>query len=229
MQISFALRRAGDFNPRAPCGARRSFPDFRSRGSPYFNPRAPCGARPADAAGRARLRDFNPRAPCGARRHAKAKIEYLLHGFQSTRPLWGATFDLRGIRAGKYKFQSTRPLWGATSAGSMISAAGARFQSTRPLWGATSKSPSCRPHVVISIHAPLVGRDIKKLGRLYSVQLNFNPRAPCGARPQGYLLGLDCSLYFNPRAPCGARRYSICLHGYYFRFQSTRPLWGATR
>ena len=33
------------FNPRAPCGARRTGV-WRSCGYPCFNPRAPCGARP---------------------------------------------------------------------------------------------------------------------------------------------------------------------------------------
>ena len=56
----------------------------------------------------------------------------------------------------------------------------------------------------ISIHAPRVGRDwraaYRRLQRWY-----FNPRAPCGARPQ-------------IRARIG--------HG--SAFQSTRPVWGAT-
>ena len=38
----FLLR---DFNPRAPCGARRLHP-HKSLGIWNFNPRAPCGARP---------------------------------------------------------------------------------------------------------------------------------------------------------------------------------------
>ena len=33
---------------------------------------------------------------------------------------------------------------------------------------------------------------------------NFNPRAPCGARP-GALTDIATTFYFNPRAPCGAR------------------------
>ena len=35
---------------------------------------------------------------------------------------------------------------------------------------------------------------------------NFNPRAPCGARPAPERLARRPTLYFNPRAPCGARR-----------------------
>ena len=37
--------------------------------------------------------------------------------------------------------------------------------------------------------------------------LNFNPRAPCGARQGAVWLYRRDALYFNPRAPCGARPY----------------------
>ena len=79
-----------NFNPRAPCGARRLSDRFNlsfgrisihglrvepddSNGlsvllSFDFNPRAPCGARHAAIAGELTTDDnFNPRAPCGAR------------------------------------------------------------------------------------------------------------------------------------------------------------------
>ena len=78
------------------------------------------------------------------------------------------------------------------------------FQSTRPVRGATPRLPP--PHRIAC----------------------FNPRAPCGARP-------SCSYKvkplfgFNPRAPCGARRcFSIAIL-LFFRFQSTRPVRGATK
>ena len=60
-------------------------------------------------------------------------------------------------------------------------------------------------HQLISIHAPLVGRDVSaRRSRMGSSQ-NFNPRAPCGAR----------------RKSCERNVYAV-------QFQSTRPLWGAT-
>ena len=56
----------------------------------------------------------------------------------------------------------------------------------------------------ISIHAPLAGRDHREDGcRLH--RINFNPRAPCGARRRG-------------AAPLAIAEL----------FQSTRPLRGAT-
>ena len=105
---------AWHFNPRAPCGARRWFPEYHSRKTRYFNPRAPCGARPgrsqnavdlrsgisihAPRAGRdaamelssAAKKYFNPRAPCGARRRTSAG-SVSAGIFQSTRPVRGAT------------------------------------------------------------------------------------------------------------------------------------------
>ena len=100
--------------------------------------------------------------------------------FQSTRPVWGATivkrrenavFDYFNPRApcgarrcrcaarrSPARFQSTRPVWGATGsptfAGSMT-----RFQSTRPVWGATQPVIFSFEKLIISIHAPRVGRD----------------------------------------------------------------------
>ena len=59
--------RRQNFNPRAPCGARR-YADAGSGVLLHFNPRAPCGARqnsPKILFWRAT--NFNPRAPCGAR------------------------------------------------------------------------------------------------------------------------------------------------------------------
>ena len=79
---------------------------------------------------------------------------------------------------------------------------------------------------------------------------HFNPRAPCGARPRGFSLrsgahrisihapraGRDeagdveigSPTNFNPRAPCGARLAEWKRMGYSVKFQSTRPVRGAT-
>ena len=56
----------------------------------------------------------------------------------------------------------------------------------------------------ISTHAPLAGRDSIRC-RVASLLLNFNPRAPCGARPMGKIRDLRLQV-----------------------FQPTRPLRGAT-
>ena len=79
-----------------------------------------------------------------------------------------------------------------------------RFQSTRPVWGATLAIFFTALLDKISIHAPRVGRDTRRPPRS-ATAADFNPRAPCGARPDAQ--GCVCAAVrnFNPRAPCGAR------------------------
>ncbi len=60
---------------------------------------------------------------------------------------------------------------------------------------------------MVSIHAPRVGRDLRR-GCHRSGDTGFNPRAPRGARPQQVLARLIL-LCFNPRAPRGARRHDF--------------------
>ena len=103
--------------------------------------------------------------------------------FQSTRPLRGATRPLaQGVRrpqmvsihaplAGRdrlrlpvfcsvIQFQSTRPLRGATAQLAPQFWITEQFQSTRPLRGATPTPGLYAPGgMVVSIHAPLAGRD----------------------------------------------------------------------
>ena len=101
------------------------------------------------------------------------------------------------------------------------------FQSTRPLRGATRRPGRDAGRRRISIHAPLAGRDPQPAGAIFSFT-DFNPRAPCGARPDTVpRVVLRCS-YFNPRAPCGARLSSCHPSDGVLLFQSTRPLRGAT-
>ena len=80
------------------------------------------------------------------------------------------------------------------------------FQSTRPMRGATASS-SARPCTA----------------RRY-----FNPRAPCGARHRRPLSISFLLKYFNPRAPCGARLLMMPDSYILSKFQSTRPMRGAT-
>ena len=101
----------------------------------------------------------------------------------------------------------------------------------------------------ISIHAPRAGRDTAVYPRP-CYRLDFNPRAPCGARPsqnsdfanvgeisihapragRDEFVGRVLTLYvnFNPRAPCGARPLIIFPGVRGKLFQSTRPVRGAT-
>ena len=59
--------------------------------------------------------------------------------------------------------------------------------------------------VVISIHAPRAGSDSPNCGIEIAGNLNFNPRSPCGERPDVADSRYFNSSYFNPRSPCGER------------------------
>ena len=78
------------------------------------------------------------------------------------------------------------------------------FQSTRPVRGATFIILMQVVPLGVSIHAPRAGRDLRRSCRV--------PRHPS----------------FNPRAPCGARRTAPRPTHTEGRFQSTRPVRGAT-
>ena len=124
----------------------------------YFNPRAPCGVRLALACGEeGRTTHFNPRAPCGVRQ-VLANLVGAKLGFQSTRPLRGATVS----RTPKQKKEA--------------------ISIHAPLAGCDERLKGLSPDdLVISIHAPLAGCDCPCVvfGRPC---LDFNPRAPCGVR-----------------------------------------------
>ena len=79
------------------------------------------------------------------------------------------------------------------------------FQSTRPVWGATLFS-----------------------SRLEYRRINFNPRAPCGARLiEGFeVLVLGGISIHAPRVGRDAKVQVVILSE--MLFQSTRPVWGAT-
>ena len=149
---------------------------------------------------------FNPRAPCGARPLTWLHPSTLTLHFNPRAPC--------GAR-----------LYGETTVQLLLA-----FQSTRPVRGATYPYPAPPPPPPISIHAPRAGRDICN-GIDLDQSVDFNPRAPCGARLAVALLpfeplsisihapraGRDCWVsswpvwqsYFNPRAPCGARQIHL--------------------
>ena len=147
-----------NFNPRAPCGARRRWKDRKLRradisthaplagrdgggktsscGELIFQPTRPLrGATTVQVDTMDMQQDFNPRAPCGARQQERFEL-YLIRDFNPRAPC------------------------------------GARRDQARDATGNA-----------ISTHAPLAGRDIVRSTAAIRVK-NFNPRAPCGARPQ---------------------------------------------
>ena len=97
-----------------------------------------------------------------------------------------------------------RPPCGGRRKRSDLRAAQSEFQSTPPVWGATYAALQQRGLRSISIHAPRVGGD------------SGPTHASAGSR------------YFNPRPPCGGRPERSFIRAGYDGFQSTPPVWGAT-
>ena len=140
--------------------------------------------------------------------------------------MWGATPDGLFFRLTLLKFQSTLPVWGATKQYSKLrsslhisihaprvgsdinmrckSKSKSKFQSTLPVWGATVYRWDAFGDEQISIHAPRVGSD-RHCRYQWCLLCNFNPRSPCGERPETKKFPFVLSL-----------------------FQSTLPVWGAT-
>ena len=147
-------------------------------------------------------------APLAGRDGWKHRYPRKADRFQSTRPLRGATQKAQDVIDGKGDISIHAPLAGRDSA---------KILSDLAVGG-------------ISIHAPLAGRDALSPQMRRVPFLNFNPRAPCGARPRVRntvfpksefqstrpLRGattpgraaVGTPINFNPRAPCGARRFS---------------------
>ena len=79
---------------------------------------------------------------------------------------------------------------------------------------------------MISTHAPLAGRDTSR-AETQACGLNFNPRAPCGARLQALIHNRYPCLFQPTRPLRGATKLKI-ISGKLNIFQPTRPLRGAT-
>ena len=145
--------------------------------------------------------------------------------FQSTLPVWGATWTPLSYRAMRSRFQSTLPVWGATmprrvfTDSSRISIHAPRvgsdvlpdkssrlpaiFQSTLPVWGATQKtSPQSRPARFQST-LPVWGATPAGLraGRDGAISIHA-PRVGSDYRDDRPGSPME---HFNPRSPCGER------------------------
>ena len=147
-----------NFNPRAPCGARQSRP-AKASSFQDFNPRAPCGARQSRATASIGVSShFNPRAPCGARPAYTVGVpgreRISIHAPRAGRDF--QCFDAAAVSAG---FQSTRPVRGATRSIPCRNSSISHFNPRAPC-GARRSLSGCLGHALfISIHAPRAGRD----------------------------------------------------------------------
>ena len=146
-------------------------------------------------------------------------------------------------------FQSTLPVWGATAEAlpevqkQLISIHAPRVGSDRmSLWLASHiwisihaprvgsdrhETKAQNPVHLISIHAPRVGSDQRE--RDSTLFLAISIHAPRVGSDSGFCWFSHLRGYFNPRSPCGERRRRLPLLSGSRTFQSTLPVWGATR
>ena len=168
---------------------------------------------------------FNPRAPCGARRILNSMFDHPQR-FQSTRPVRGATGTLlRTDTDGNISIHA--PHAGRDLNLSSLMPAQFNFNPRAPC-GARHPAPrSAAPPAPISIHAPHAGRD-QHVGQHHEQEAEISIHAPHAGRDGARSACVMAFSHFNPRAPCGARPESQPQRWCFKKFQSTRPMRGAT-
>ena len=146
----------------------------------YFNPRAPCGARPSFQEILSEPSEFQPTRPLRGATSPTLK-EVLTEDISTHAPLAGRDrTEPKTVRKNSH-FNPRAPC-GARPQHSRDPNTQQEFQPTRPLRGATTRGATCGRGSRISTHAPLAGRD-SRCRPSRRTQRDFNPRAPCGARP----------------------------------------------
>ncbi len=192
--------RLSSFNPRSPCGERRSALQNPTLTLVEFQSTLPVWGATGCRTRLQWCRCFNPRSPCGERRAVVIKV-IVMAMFQSTLPVWGATSRVRDFQSYQM-FQSTLPVWGATCTTSQ-NYHYLRFQSTLPVWGATISGANSPRICKFQSTLPVWGATFRHRGQRNHPRC-FNPRSPCGERLI-FTPGRGCRSCFNPRSPCGER------------------------
>ena len=191
----------------------------------YFNPRSPCGERRSAGMRGTRSRYFNPRSPCGER-HIFGADDSRECLFQSTLPVRGATL-FRSRYLTMRQFQSTLPVRGATHHDQDLDHSRRHFNPRSPC-GERLTSPTDGGYLVpISIHAPRAGSDIS-MGSTFTIATGFQSTLPVRGATWQYHPWRPQSRYFNPRSPCGERPSCVWIWPICSVFQSTLPVRGAT-
>ena len=171
-----------------------------------------------------RCTDFNPRAPCGTRpserRNGRAGADISIHA-----PRVGRDYIDREA-AIEICISIHAPRVGRDCAAT-ITRCWRQISIHAPRVGRDQELTPDAHRTSISIHAPRVGRDcilsIRKTLLSY-----FNPRAPCGTR-RALVILVDCALQISIHAPRVGRDLASSAGAIVpERFQSTRPVWGAT-
>ncbi len=186
---------------------------------------APRGGSDACCKGYAGRWSISIHAPRGGSDYALIWNDFFRDQFQSTLPVWGATFCKIYLCLFR-QFQSTLPVGGATTL-VVRDTQLFIFQSTLPVGGATHYGMDVSTAYQISIHAPRGGSDRKSRTMRPGSPAYFNPRSPWGERPVRFpSLPHNCG--FQSTLPVGGATNIIVKRLIFLRFQSTLPVGGAT-
>ena len=141
-------------------------------------------------------------------------------------PLAGCDIDDLIPYANNAKFQSTHPSRGATRAIWIPHSWRKYFNPRAPCGARQRQHDALLRQPLISIHAPRAGRDAAPCRA--SVRSAISIHAPRAGRDEQLSAPENAKNDFNPRAPCGARHGQASPDMFGIKFQSTRPVRGAT-
>ena len=212
------------FNPRAPCGARPSIPFFSAASLAFQSTRPVRGATSSVFIVSAKYPSFNPRAPCGARRDLPIAAP-----FDNLVSIHAPHAGRDGLQAhslvASSMFQSTRPMRGATLQ-LRPPHHHSRVSIHAPHAGRDRQSPIAADGRQVSIHAPHAGRDQRGMEESV-IDITFQSTRPMRGATQ-YLEQQKLTKEFQSTRPM--RGATTLLEGFKDNqgFQSTRPMRGAT-
>ena len=146
----------GNFNPRSPCGERRSNIGLGYENCKFQSTLPVRGATFCPQPRPESLSDFNPRSPCGERRDKLTAI-FAIDLFQSTLPVRGATILVQLLQGGK-NISIHAPRAGSDLGCRCPCSAGCYFN---------PRSPCGERRTIRGVQSPCD---------------DFNPRSPCGER-----------------------------------------------
>ena len=172
------------------------------------------------------LQDFNPRAPYGARPDTlsglRGNYRISIHAPRTGRDL------IDGVHCGRDDAISIHaPRTGRDTKCSSTSAVANLFQSTRPVRGATIAGMRVSSTDCISIHAPRTGRDAKDITAKTDSYISIHaPRTGRDPLILGPFVAISISIH-APRTGRDGSQVRVLYRAP--KFQSTRPVRGATR
>ena len=171
------------------------------------------------------LREISIHAPRVGRDQALCGAFRPSPAFQSTRPVWGATIVQRHRRV-IAAISIHAPRVGRDVPARTSFRPWPQFQSTRPVWGATADASAVIVTINISIHAPRVGRD--NYLDINGVDKNISIHAPRVGRDDPNAIKVLVAGQFQSTRPVWGATREGKAKAEQRAFQSTRPVWGAT-